>query len=339
MATIFTASRVAGTSSAAARTAIPVLLQGDAGRSCSAVRRTSTRLTFIRRVDRSLPRRTPLRRWPQVPATTPPQVGPDTAALQGRPRAGPTWVRRPQVAFMSWQPRRQLLNPPDGVPQQPLVARPSTNDCCATATGPAPLVDGYRDAGVVSERARLGEFIRRSHGRRARTRPRRHIVAAYLEQKSWRTSRSRVERFLPQTMRALVPACCMRRPWSPRPGSRSAGWARPLRCSPTRGIGIDYGIFLSLSRILPGPLSARRRCRALRRRTRTGSGTFSTTGCPAAGRAALRCRSADELRLPGLRDLPFRDGVPAYSWPPTDSAASNTPPRSVLARLARRMVT
>ena len=47
--------------------------------------------------------------------------------------------------------------------------------------------------------------------------------------------------------------------------------------------------------------------------------------------------SARELQLPGLCRL-IDDGVPVYAWPATDSAAWNTPPRSVLARLARRVL-
>ena len=96
------------------------------------------------------------------------------------------------------------------------------------------------------------------------------------------------------------------------------------------------GIFLSLSRILPDryPLGEDvERYVGIEH----GLGHVLDYGVIRPRVRRLYEWSAHELGLPGLCGF-VHDGVPAYAWPPTDSAVWNTPPRSVLARLARRVV-
>ncbi len=127
-------------------------------------------------------------------------------------------------------------------------------------------------------------------------------------------------------------ACCTRTPWSPRLDSHWAGWARPPRCSATHATGI----FLSLSRILPDryPLGDDvERYIGIE----NGFGHVLDYGVIQPRIERLYEWSAHELQQPGLGRL-VHDGIPAYAWPATDSAPWNTPPRSVLARLARRVV-
>jgi hypothetical protein len=194
------------------------------------------------------------------------------------------------------------------------------------------LVAGYDAAESSPSVAASVEFVRRPTAERWYRAHNVSIVTGYLEHEALAAAESRVERFFLNVVllrvlyaHALVAA--------PRLALGWLGPAAPLLGDPRVGA---TGIFLSLSRILPDryPLGD-----DVERYVdvENGFGHVLDYGVIRPRLARLYAWSAEDLGLPDLCRL-LQDGIPAYAWPPVDSAAWDTPPRSVIARLARRVV-
>jgi hypothetical protein len=252
---------------------------------------------------------------------------------EGEPGRGQVHLpyRRAAVAFLSWQLRRNVLNPPDasppGSPWWRAVNERLLRDGCEARA----LTEGYDDAGMTSSVPASVEFVRRPS---ARTWYRAHnvsIVTAYLDHQRLAAAEGRVERFFLNVVlvrvlyaHALVAA--------PRLALGWLGPAAPLLGDPRIGM---TGIFLSLSRILPAryPLDDDV-ARYVVAENRFGHVLDFGVIWPRV--TQLYRWSADELQLPGLLGLE-RDGVPAYAWPSSDTEPWQPRP-SLLARAARRVV-
>jgi hypothetical protein len=252
---------------------------------------------------------------------------------QGGPGQVHLPYRRAAVAFMSWQLRRRLLNPPDAASPGSPWWRAVNERLIRDGYEARALVDGYDEAGSTASVSASVEFVRRPSVRSWYRAHNVSIVTAYLEHEELARAESRVERFFLNVVlvRVLYAHAMVA---APRLALGRLGPAAPLLGDPRVGM---TGIFLSLSRILPDryPLGDDvERYVGLE----NGFGHVLDYGVIQPRVELLYEWSADELQLPGLRRL-VDDGVPAYAWPPTDSAAWSTPPRSVVARLARRVVT
>ena len=250
---------------------------------------------------------------------------------QGGPGQRYLPYRRAAVAFMSWQLRRQLLNPLDAAtPGSPWWRAVNAQLLRDGYEGRA-LVAGYDGAGSSSSVPATVDFIRRPT---ARTWYRAHnvsIVSAYLEHEELAAAESRVERFFINVIlvRVLYAHAMVAAP------PLALGWlgpAAPLLGDPRVGM---TGIFLSLSRVLPDryPLGDDvDRYVSIE----NGFGHALDFGVIQPRVAQLYEWSAHELGLPGLMRL-VRGRVPAYAWSPLDTAPWQVAP-SLLARLARRVV-
>lgn len=228
--------------------------------------------------------------------------------------------------------RRRLLDPPDSASPGSPWWRAVNERLIRDGYEARALVAGYDDAGSATSVQASVEFVRRPTARSWYRAHNVSIVTAYLEHEELARAESRVERFFLNVVlvRVLYAHAMVA---APRLALSWLGPAAPLLGDPRIGM---TGIFLSLSRILPDryPLGddAERYVTS-----ENGFGHVLDYGVirPRIGR--LYEWSAQELGLPGLCGL-VQDGVPAYAWPAADSAPWNTPPRSVLARLARRVV-
>ena len=251
---------------------------------------------------------------------------------QGGTKEAHLSYRRAAIAFMSWQLRRGLLNPPDAPSPGSPWWRAVNERLLRDGYEARALLEGYDGVGSSASVPASVDFIRRPTARSWYRAHNLSIVAGYLEHEELARVESRVERFFLNVVlvrvlyaHALVAA--------PRLALGWLGPAAPLLGDPRIGM---TGIFLSLSRILPDryPLGE-----DVERYVgiENGFGRVLDYGViqPRLGR--LYDWSARELGLPDLCRL-VRDGVPAYAWPPSDSAPWRTPPRSALARLARRVL-
>ena len=278
----------------------------------------------------SRPRRTPPHGWPRC-ATTLPRgwrcCASSTRAARCTCRTG---GRPPRSS--GWQRRRGLLNPPDAAAPGSPWWRAVDERLLRDGWEARALVDGYGDVGSTASVPASVEFVRRPT---ARTWYRAHnvsIVAGYLDHLELARAETRVERFFLNVVlvRVLYAHAMVA---APRLALGWLGPAAPLLGDPRVGM---TGIFLSLSRILPDryPLGDDvERYVGLE----NGFGHVLDYGVILPRVARLYAWSARELGLPRLRDL-VEDGVPAYAWPADDAAPWTMPPRSVLARAARRVI-
>ncbi|RDI63382.1 hypothetical protein [Nocardia pseudobrasiliensis] len=237
--------------------------------------------------------------------------------------------RRAALAFMNWQLRRGLLEPPDGPrPGSPwwrAINERLLRDLCE-----ARAIHGGYD-GVASSASVAGtlDFIRRPS---ARTWYRAHniaVVSAYLDHQALARSEGKIERFVVNLvlMRVLYAHALVAAP------RLALSWLAPIAAplgDPRLGM---TGIFLSLSRVLPDryPLGDNvPRFVELEH----GFGHLLDVGVIRPRVELLYDWSARELELPGLREL-LSGGIPCYAWDPADSQPWQPPP-SLLARWALR---
>lgn len=239
--------------------------------------------------------------------------------------------RRAAAAFMSWQVRRQVLNPPEssrpGSPWWRVVNERLLRDGWEARA----LSAGYGGAPSSSSVAASVEFVDRPT---ARTWYRAHnasVVSAYLDNEDLARREGRVERFFINVVlvRVLYAHAMVA---APRLALGGLGRAAPVLGDPRVGM---TGIFLSLSRILPDryPLGDDVD------RYVTVENSFGHAldfGVIQPRLAQLYAWSADELGLPDLLRL-LEQRVPAYAWPSADTRPWD-PPSSWSARIARRIV-
>jgi len=248
---------------------------------------------------------------------------------RGGPRQQHLPFRRAATAFMSWQLRRNLLNPTSAATPGSPWWRAVNERLIRDGYEARALVAGHDPTGSTPSVPASVEFVRRPT---ARTWYRAHnhsIVAAYLDHEDLARAEGRVERYFINVIlvrvlfaHALVAA--------PRLALGWLGPAAPLLGDPRIGM---TGIFLSLSRILPDryPLGEDV---APYLSVENRFGHLLDFGLIRPRFTRLYEWSADELQQPRLLDL-IADDVPAYAWPAADAAPWNPRPSS-LARLARR---
>jgi hypothetical protein len=237
--------------------------------------------------------------------------------------------RRAAMSFMRWQLRRGVLEPAHGSrPGSPwwrAVNERLLRDGCEAVA----LSGGL--TGPVSSRT-VGYWMSFARNPTARAWYRAHnasVVAAYLEHRDLAESENVAERFFTNVVlcRVLYAHALVAAP------RLSLGWLRPL--APFIGdprLGMT-GIFLQLSRVLPGqyPLTGEV---SYYLSNELGFGRLLDFGVIMPRLHQLYEWSANELDAPALRDC-VRDGTPAYAWPPGESAAWQ-PPRSLVLQLSRR---
>jgi hypothetical protein len=239
--------------------------------------------------------------------------------------------RRAASAFMGWQLRRGLLNPPsDSRPGSPWWR--ALNEALLLDTAEArALAFGY--AGEPSSpgvTAHL-EFIRHPT---ARTWYRAHnisIVRGYLENEDLASTEGRVERFFLNVvlLRVLYAHALVAAP------RLALGWLAPLaRAVGDPRVGMT-GIFMSLSRVLPDryPLGDDVDSYIA---VEHGFGHMLDVGVIQPRIRQVYDWSSDELRMPALRAL-VHGSNPTYVWDVADSGIWNLEP-SRLAQAARRLV-
>jgi hypothetical protein len=239
--------------------------------------------------------------------------------------------RRAASAFMRWQLRRGLLNPPsDPRPGSPWWRELNERLLRDTAEAGA-IAYGYTgDPSGPGVTAHL-QFIRQPTARNWYRAHNVSIVAGYLTTEDLAAAERRVERFIINVVlfRVLFAHALVAAP------RLALGWLAPLgRPVGDPRVGMT-GIFMSLSRVLPDryplgedvdPYLA----------AEHGFGHLLDIGFiqPRAGQ--LYDWSSDELRLPGLRAL-LDCETPTYAWDVADSTVWQYEP-SLLARAARRIV-
>jgi hypothetical protein len=239
--------------------------------------------------------------------------------------------RRAASAFMGWQLRRGLLNPPS----HPRPGSPwwrAINECLLRDTAEArALAFGY--AGEPSGpgvTAHLN-FIRRPTARNWYRAHNVSIVAGYLANEELAVTERRVERFFINVVlvRVLFAHALVAAP------RLALGWLAPLgRSAGDPRVGMT-GIFLSLSRVLPDryPLGDDVDTYVA---LEHGFGHLLDIGVIQPRVGHLYDWSSDELALPQLRTLRSGD-IPTYAWDIADAGVWQFEP-SLLARAARRLV-
>jgi hypothetical protein len=239
--------------------------------------------------------------------------------------------RRAITAFMTWQLKRGLLEPP-GAPRPGSPWWRAVNDALLRDTAEARHLSlgapGEPSSPAV---AACLEFALRPSARGWYRAHNVSIAGAYLANRDLAEREGRVERFFLNVvfLRVLYAHALVAAP------RLALGWLSPV--APVVGdprIGTT-GIFLSLSRVLPNryplgddvaPFVA----------GENGFGRLLDYGIIQPRLRALYDWSAEELGRPEVAGLLVGD-VPAYAWNPAHAADWMTPPRR-LARLARRVV-
>lgn len=239
--------------------------------------------------------------------------------------------RRAAMAFMSWQLRRRLLNPPDATSPGSPWWRAINERLLRDGWEARALAAGYAGPPSSASVAASIAFIARPT---AHTWYRAHnvsIAAAYLDHEDLARTEGRIERyFLNVVLVRVLFAHAMVA--APRLALGWLGPVAPLLGDPRLGM---TGIFLSLSRILPDryPLDDDvERLVAIE----NGVGHILDFGIIQPRLTRLYTWSAAELGMPGVLSL-VKDRTPAYAWSPAD-AAPWAPQPSWPARVARRLV-
>jgi len=239
--------------------------------------------------------------------------------------------RQAASAFMKWQLRRGLLNPPDsstpGSPWWRAMNERLLHDGCEARA----LAFGHPGPPSSPAVAAWREFIRHPTAASWYRAHNMSVVGAYLEHEHLAARESRVERFFINLVlvRVLYTHALVSAP------GLALGWlapaGRPLG-DPRLGV---TGIFLSLSRVLPNryPLGDDITPYV---EAEHGLAHLLDVGVIQSRVERLYEWSAHELGIPGLEQL-ICGQTPCYAWPPVDQQPWNPPP-SRLARLSRRLL-
>jgi len=236
---------------------------------------------------------------------------------------------RAALAFMGWQLRRGLLNPPDhehpGSPWWRAVNERLLRDTYEARSRvlgyPGPASSPSVDASV--------RFAERPSPRRWYLAHNITIVSAFLDHRDLAEHENRVERFFINLVlvRVLYAHALVAAP------RLALGWLAPI----ARWLGdprLDMtGMFLSVSRVLPHryPLNGELGDYIAREHT---IGRLLDVGVIVPRLTELYRWSAAELQIPGVADL-VCDATPAYAWDPNDREPWSPPPRR-LVRAVRR---
>lgn len=239
--------------------------------------------------------------------------------------------RRAASAFMGWQLRRGLLNPPDHHrPGSPWWRAQNEGLLLDTAEARALAF------GLAGEPSRPGvaahlDFIRKPTARNWYRAHNVSIVEGYLANEGLAADERRVERFFMNVVlvRVLYAHALVAAP------RLAMGWLSPLaRAVGDPRVGMT-GIFLSLSRVLPDeyPLGDDVEFYVA---VENGFGHLLDVGVIQPRIGHLYDWSSQVLGTSGLRALVSDDG-PSYVWDAADAAVWQFVP-SLLARAARRVV-
>jgi hypothetical protein len=220
--------------------------------------------------------------------------------------------RRAALAFMGWQLRRGLLNPPNGpMPGSPWWRAVNARLLRDTAEARAHVLGlGGRlsSAGARSS----ASFAEDPSARRWYRAHNTTIVEAYLEHEELARTETHPERFFLNLIlvRVLFAHALVAAP------RLALGWLRPA--GPVVGDPrLSFtGIFVSLSRVLPDayPLTRDLRWYVVQEHA---FGRVLDLGLIAPRLEQLYDWSAGELEIPELRGL-IQDGVPGYAWDVAD---------------------
>ena len=240
--------------------------------------------------------------------------------------------RRAATAFMNWQMRRGLLNPPDD-PSPGSKWWRALNEALLSDTAEArALAFGY---GGEPSRQAVGAHLDFIHRPTARNWYRAHnasIVAGYLDNEPLAAEEGRVERFFINVVlvRVLFAHALVAEP------RMALGWLAPIgRMAGDPRIGMT-GIFLSLSRVLPDryPLGEDVETYVA---VEHGFGHMLDIGIIAPRFDRLYRWSSEVLALPNLAHL-LDGSTPTYAWDSEGDAEVWDFKPSTLARIVRRMV-
>lgn len=236
--------------------------------------------------------------------------------------------RRAVTAFMRWQLRRGLLDPPATASGGSPWWRAVNEDLLRVTVEAGYLAGGSPGPASSPAVAAAREFIERPTASRWYRAHNLAVVQGYLTHRELAEREDRVERFFLNLVllrvlyaHALVAA--------PRLALGRLAPAAPPLGDPRLGM---TGIFLSLSRVLPGryPLGEDVEPYVAAEHS---FGRFLDVGIIQPRLRALYDWSADELRVPALAELLVEE-VPTYAWDPVDRGPWN-PPVGRLARTAR----
>lgn len=220
--------------------------------------------------------------------------------------------RRSALAFMDWQLRRGLLNPPAAPSSGSPWWREVNSDLLRTSAEAGYLASG-RPGTPSSQAVEFAiEFLTHpspSHWYRAHNAS---IVDSYLAHRRLAEQEGRVERYFLNVvlMRVLYAHALVS---APRFALKWLGPAAPTLGNPSLGF---TGIFLSLSRVLPAqyPLGEDVTPYVTGKH---GFGQLLDAGIIQPRLRELYDWSAQELRIPELTAL-LVDDIPAYAWPAND---------------------
>jgi hypothetical protein len=239
--------------------------------------------------------------------------------------------RRAAMAFMRWQLRRGVLEPPDserpGSPWWRAVNERLLRDGCESVALSGDLT-GPPSSRTVDYWMSFADYPTARSWYRAHNAS---VVAAYLDHRDLAEAESTAERFFMNVVlcRVLYTHALVAAP------RISLGWLRPL--APFLGdprLGMT-GIFLQLSRVLPDeyPLTGEVSDYLS---DELGFGRLLDYGVIVPRLQQLYEWSAHELGEPGLLDC-IRGGSLTYAWP-FDERGVWHPRKSPLLRLAHRML-
>jgi hypothetical protein len=239
--------------------------------------------------------------------------------------------RRAASAFMDWQLRRGLLNPPsDARPGSPWWRELNAGLLRDTAEARALAFGHTGEPSGPGVTAHL-DFIQAPTARNWYRAHNVSIVGGYLANQDLAISERRVERFFMNVVlvRVLFAHALVAAP------RLALGWLAPLgRPAGDPRVGMT-GIFMSLSRVLPDsyPLGDDVETYIA---LEHGFGHLLDIGVIQPRLGQLYEWSAQELELPALRELIVGE-IPTYAWDIADAQTWQFKP-SLLARAARKFV-
>jgi hypothetical protein len=239
--------------------------------------------------------------------------------------------RQAASAFMKWQLRRGLLNPPDSSTPGSSWWRAMNERLLHDGCEARALAFGSRGTPSSPGVAAWLEFIRRPTAASWYRAHNMSVVTAYLQHEHLASGEGRVERFFINLVlvRVLYTHALVAAP------RLALGWLAPagrLLGDPRLGI---TGIFLSLSRVLPDRYPLGEDVTPFVE-AEHGFVHLLDIGIIEPRVQHLYDWSAAELDIPDLRRL-ICDRTPCYVWPPADRQPWHPKP-SRLASLSRRVV-